>query len=121
MSTALLLMHLPPPVGWIALTPDDLRAAQRSAIEAVGVNVTENRHPSTATTVLLTAEVAATLLSVDASWLLTQAREGRVPCVKLGKYIRFDPAAIVEQCARLGRPVASASAVQRTRPLRQGR
>jgi hypothetical protein len=48
---------------------------------------------------LLTAEAAATVLSVDPQWLLRQAREARIPHVRIGKLVRFDPAAIAEQCA----------------------
>lgn len=39
---------------------------------------------------LLTAEQAAEVLSVPPSWLLAQAREGKVPHFRLGRYVRFD-------------------------------
>lgn len=39
---------------------------------------------------LINAEAAATLLSVPASWVLAEARAGRIPHVRLGKYVRFD-------------------------------
>jgi excisionase family DNA binding protein len=38
---------------------------------------------------LLDAKQAAALLNVPASWLLAEARAGRVPSVQLGKYRRF--------------------------------
>ena len=41
---------------------------------------------------LLDARQAGDLLGVPGSWLLTQARRGQVPHVRLGKYVRFDPA-----------------------------
>ena len=40
---------------------------------------------------LLDAKQAGDLLGVPATWLLAQARGGKVPHVKLGKYTRFDP------------------------------
>ena len=41
---------------------------------------------------LLDARAAAELLSVPASWMLAQARAGKVPHVRLGRYVRFDEA-----------------------------
>ena len=38
---------------------------------------------------LLTADEASALLNVPASWCLMEARAGRLPHVKLGKYTRF--------------------------------
>jgi excisionase family DNA binding protein len=38
---------------------------------------------------LLTAEQAAELLAVPPSWLLAQARAGKIPHVRLGRYVRF--------------------------------
>lgn len=35
-----------------------------------------------------TAEAAA-VMNVPESWLATAARDGRVPCVKIGHYVRF--------------------------------
>jgi excisionase family DNA binding protein len=43
-------------------------------------------------TALLTAQQAAELLGVPPSWLLRQARAGKLPHVKLGHYTRFDAA-----------------------------
>jgi excisionase family DNA binding protein len=38
---------------------------------------------------LLCADQAGALLGVPASWLLAEARAGRVPHVRLGRYVRF--------------------------------
>ena len=38
---------------------------------------------------LLDAQGAADLLNVPASWVLAEARAGRIPSVSLGKYRRF--------------------------------
>jgi hypothetical protein len=57
---------------------------------------------------LLSAEAAAIALSVDPQWLLRQAREARIPHFRIGRYVRFDPAAIAEHCARPLNPPATA-------------
>jgi len=38
---------------------------------------------------LLTAEDAAGLLSVRPSWVYEAVRAGRLPCVRVGKHVRF--------------------------------
>lgn len=38
---------------------------------------------------LLTAREAATLLSVRPSWIYDAARNGALPCIRLGKHLRF--------------------------------
>lgn len=40
---------------------------------------------------LIDAAEAAELLSVPKTWLLAEARADRVPHVRLGRYVRFDP------------------------------
>jgi excisionase family DNA binding protein len=40
---------------------------------------------------LLDAKQAAELLSVPHTWLLAEARRDRIPHVRLGRYVRFDP------------------------------
>jgi len=39
---------------------------------------------------LLTAQQAAEVLNVPASWVLAEARSGRIPHVRLGRYVRFE-------------------------------
>jgi excisionase family DNA binding protein len=39
---------------------------------------------------LLTAEELAVRLGVPAKWPLREARAGRIPHVRLGRYVRFD-------------------------------
>jgi excisionase family DNA binding protein len=43
---------------------------------------------------LLDAEGVARLLGVPTSWVRAEARAGRIPHIKLGKYTRFDAAAL---------------------------
>jgi excisionase family DNA binding protein len=40
---------------------------------------------------LIDASAAAELLGVPSSWVLAQARGDRIPHVRLGRYVRFDP------------------------------
>lgn len=40
-------------------------------------------------TPLLDARQAAALMNVPPSWLLAQARAGRIPHVRFGRYVRF--------------------------------
>lgn len=51
-----------------------------------------------AVTSLLDAKGAAELLNVPASWMLAEARAGRVPHIKLGRYVRFDPDELLKWC-----------------------
>jgi excisionase family DNA binding protein len=40
----------------------------------------------------LDAEQAGQLLNVPSSWVLAQARQDRIPHIRLGRYVRFDGA-----------------------------
>jgi hypothetical protein len=95
-----ILLHLPEPIGWIALLPDVLRNAQEAAREALGTKGRAMPAAGGAEPRLLSAEDAAAAFGVDPSWLLRQAREGRLPCIRLGKYVRFDRETIVGLCTR---------------------
>lgn len=45
---------------------------------------------------LIDASAAAELLSVPVSWVRAEARADRIPHVRLGRYVRFDPAELFE-------------------------
>lgn len=47
---------------------------------------------------LIDAEEAARLLSVPPSWVLSQARSGRIPHVRLGRYVRFERRQLAAWC-----------------------
>lgn len=49
---------------------------------------------------------------VPASWWLSQARERRVPCRKIGRRVRFDPAEVVACEAFQRRALTDASVIQ---------
>jgi excisionase family DNA binding protein len=46
--------------------------------------------PETGFAPLIDAKAAGRLLGVPHTWLLAQAREGRIPHHRLGHYVRFD-------------------------------
>jgi excisionase family DNA binding protein len=53
------------------------------------------------------AEIAERL-GVPKSWVLESARSGAIPCVRLGRYVRFevdDVDAWIASCKRPGRPI----------------
>ncbi|HEV7774886.1 MAG TPA: helix-turn-helix domain-containing protein [Conexibacter sp.] len=53
---------------------------------------------------LVDAAVAAALLGVPRSWVLAQARAQRIPHVRLGRYVRFEPEELQAwwECRRRG-------------------
>jgi excisionase family DNA binding protein len=48
-----------------------------------------NRPPVSLSEPLLTAPTAAELLSVRTSWIYEAVRTGRLPCIRVGKHVRF--------------------------------
>jgi len=40
---------------------------------------------------LINAEAASELLGVPKTWVLAEARAGRIPHLRLGRYVRFEP------------------------------
>ena len=58
---------------------------------------------------LLNANEVAELLNVPVSWVRESTRSGSLPVVELGRYRRYDRAAVLawlEECKRPGRPIA---------------
>jgi excisionase family DNA binding protein len=57
---------------------------------------------------LLTAEEIADLLNVPVSWVRESTRSGAIPHIELGRYRRYEFAAVLawlEECRRPGRPI----------------
>jgi len=48
---------------------------------------------------LLTADQVAEMLQVDKSWVYAACRSGRIPHIRLGRYVRFSEPAIDEWMA----------------------
>lgn len=58
---------------------------------------------------LLDAREVAERLGVPETWVRESARSGAMPCVRLGRYVRFDLADVeawIEECKRPGRTIA---------------
>ena len=58
---------------------------------------------------LLDAKAVADRLGVPETWVRESARSGAMPCVRLGRYVRFDLADVeawLAECKRPGRPIA---------------
>jgi excisionase family DNA binding protein len=47
---------------------------------------------------LLDARQAAAILNVPASWIAAEARAGRIPHVRLGRYVRFNGEELMRWC-----------------------
>jgi hypothetical protein len=55
---------------------------------------------------LIDANEAGPLLGVKPSWVLQEARHDRIPHVRLGRYVRFDPDQLLAwACHRMRGPV----------------
>ena len=91
-SANTILLHTS--VGPIALSPDELRSAIELAESWGASHETGNPLQILSSESLLTAAEMAERFSMDATWFLTHARESRIPHVRLGKYVRFDPGEI---------------------------
>ena len=58
---------------------------------------------------LLTADEVAELLAVPVSWVRESTRSGAMPCVRLGRYVRFELAEVeawLDECRQPGRAIA---------------
>jgi excisionase family DNA binding protein len=64
---------------------------------------TDGCHPTIATPVrlLLTPREAATALAISSRTLWTLTKNGTVPCVRLGRAVRYAPADLENYVARL--------------------
>jgi excisionase family DNA binding protein len=79
------------------LLVDQIRLVVREEIKAA---TNGNGHDSP----LLTPEQLAEQLSVPLSWVYEQSRQGNIPTHRIGRYIRFNFAEVVETQKRLSAP-----------------
>lgn len=88
---------LPTPNGWAALDADQLAAAlaRGAKLAATPSSDTTTTADTAAQTTLLDARQLQTLTGVPASWWMTQAREHRVPHVRIGRRVRFNAAEVM--------------------------
>ncbi len=82
------------PLGdrWLALDAATFAAALEAGARAVPAH--DSASPSREPSRLLTAEQMAAATGTPASWFLAAARTNEIPFVRLGKYVRFDLAAV---------------------------
>lgn len=69
-------------------------------------------HPPVAGEALLDSRAMGERLAVTAELCEQMAREGRIPSVRIGRYLRFDPAAVIREFAD-PRPAAKVAAGHR--------
>lgn len=66
-------------------------------------NVQEEPMTETVESELITAEQVAARLIVPVSWVYAAARDGKFPCVRVGRYVRFRTADVNEYIATGGK------------------
>jgi excisionase family DNA binding protein len=67
-----------------------MAVAARTAALASAPKAAENGHAPT----LVIADELAEALSLKKSWLMSMARQGKIPCIRRGKYVRFNVAEV---------------------------
>ena len=63
---------------------------------------------------LYTADQAAVMLSVKASWLVRKARSGAIPCHRIGKHLRFSAGDLEQILGASSRPAAGSEKTSST-------
>lgn len=77
-------------VGTVELT----REAYEAALRPIAALPAERKPTPAAASDLVTAKALAQRLSLPVSCLYEYAKAGRIPCVRVGKHVRFDPARV---------------------------
>jgi excisionase family DNA binding protein len=85
---------------WLALDPDTFEAALAEGVAAVKSTASHDERKTRGVTPLYTADEIAALTKIDASWFLARARSNEIAHIRLGKYVRFDFAAVIAHLAR---------------------
>jgi len=78
-----------------------LKATEAEFAAIMGRGLTPSASPAPAPrpeaeTVLLDARAMGQRLGTTAEWVEAAGRAGRVPSVRVGRYVRFDPRAVLE-------------------------
>lgn len=88
-----------PGIGTLVLTTEELRSARARALELrEAVEPTRTPDPP-ADASLVSAEQLQLRTGIPASWWMSQARERRVPHHKVGRYVRFSVAEVMDSPA----------------------
>ncbi len=81
---------LPLPDGrWLSLSPETFEAALAEGRAAVGATA-----PTGDAETLMGAEELAAVLDLPLTWVEQKAREGKIPCIRAGRYVRFRRSAV---------------------------
>jgi excisionase family DNA binding protein len=83
-------------IGTLELTREAYEAALRP------IQAPKPSEPAPAATELVTAKALARQLSLPLSCVYEYAKAGRIPCVRAGKHVRFNPAGVLASLATTG-------------------
>jgi excisionase family DNA binding protein len=103
MKAEIVLVVLPG-LGTLALDRQDFDRARKRGQEMLA-SASPVEPPGAAEEPLLDSVALARLLCVPTTWLEQAARDGRIPCVRLGRRVRFRRSQVEDavQAARAGR------------------
>ncbi|MEA3186746.1 MAG: hypothetical protein QOD99_576 [Chthoniobacter sp.] len=87
-------------IGTLALSREAFEAALAEGSKAIAAPATST---ASDTEPLLDAEQLSAKLSIPTTWLEQAARDGRVPCVRAGRWVRFSRAAVEAALAANGK------------------
>ena len=81
---------------WVVLTREEFAAARRRGDELMGGAVVAAASPGAPTTEkLLNSRELAAMCGVNDTLLEQMAKDGRIPSVRIGRLLRFEPAAVL--------------------------
>ncbi|MHC4705526.1 MAG: hypothetical protein ACYS8I_00365 [Planctomycetota bacterium] len=87
-------VFIPLPNGeWLAMS---MEAFLQARLDAQSLVLDTTQTPEETTSRLYTAADLEQLTSIPAKWFMTKAREGKLPHIKAGRYVRFDFDAVRE-------------------------
>lgn len=85
---------VPSPSGWLALDRDQFEQALRRGDAYLPAAQSNATAPPVTPAELVDADQLQALTGVPASWWMAQAREHRVPHVRIGRRVRFNAAEV---------------------------
>jgi excisionase family DNA binding protein len=86
-------------IGTLAMTREAFEAALAEGSKAIAAPVTTKADAEP----LLDAEQLSAKLSIPITWIEQAARDGRVPCVRAGRWVRFSRTAVEAALAANGK------------------
>jgi excisionase family DNA binding protein len=85
---------------WVALTTDELAAARAAAAQlGFGTGTADQGGAAAADEPLVDAEQLAKRLNLPQTRIEQATREKAIPCVRLGRWIRYRPSAVEQALA----------------------